>query len=201
METPLVEPYFQFYKGEEKNPYDSLTIESRMWNLEYQWALFKDKQEYIDGALELYSQERLEDFFADDFVPMEYKAYLLCRMLKSTHYIYSVKDFKKIYEDARYYNRNMFKYYKGEEKNPYPRNDARSNLWYGEMMFVHTRQSLKHWAEQGKQVIERLEYECEDEKVASAKKYTKEEFGIIVYIETLFEKWCPYDSLDWIFKY
>lgn len=27
------------------------------------------------------------------------------------------------------------------------------------------------------------------------------QFGLILYIEALFSKWCPYDDMSWIYEY
>ena len=197
----VIEPYFRIYKGEETNPYDEFSdmLSKRFWNLEMQWALFKDNEKYIDEALTLYSQEGLDDFCGDDGVPMEFKAYLMCRMVRSPKYIYEAKDFKKIYYELCYFNRDRFKYYKGESTNPFPKTSVKSNFWYGEMKFVATHQSMEQWVSKGKTVIEELENACEDEFVRKAKEYTAESFGILVYIKSLFTKWSP--TIEWIFSY
>lgn len=197
----VIEPYFRVYKGEETNPYDEITNMrfKRIWNLEMQWALFKNNEKYIAEALDLYSKEGLDDFCGDDGVPMEFKAYLLFRMVKSPQYIYQTKDFKRIYFELCYFNRNRFKYYKGETTNPFPKKSVKSNFWYGEMKFVATHQSIEQWVSKGKSVIEELENACENEFVRKAKEYTPESFGILVYIKSLFTKWSP--TIEWIFSY
>ncbi len=199
----VIEPYFRLYKGEETNPYDEITNMDfkRFWNLEKQWALFKDNEKYIAEALDLYSKEGLDDFCEDDGVPIEFKAYLMCRMVKSPHYIYQTKDFKKKYFEMCYFNRNRFRYYKGEDSNPFKKKDFRSNFWYGEREFINTHQSIKHWEAQGKRVIEELEQACNDELLSKVKAYSPETFGLMVYIKKHLGKWCPYDSLDWVLTY
>ena len=39
------------------------------------------------------------------------------------------------------------------------------------------------------------------EKLFAAMKYKPEQFAILLYIENLYAKWHPYDSLDWIYCY
>ena len=31
--------------------------------------------------------------------------------------------------------------------------------------------------------------------------HSPESFGIIVYIESFFSKWCPFDNIEWIYEY
>lgn len=196
-----IEPFFRLYKGEEVNPYDEIKEMEfkQFWNLEHQWVLFKNNEPYIIAALELYSKEGLDDFCEDDGVPMEFKAYLLSRMVKNPLYIYQAKDFKKKYLQMCYFNKHRFKYYQGETTNPFPKNSVKSNFWYGEMKFVTGHESMDQWKLKGQQVIEELEQACEDEYVKRAREYSQESFAILVFIKSLFSRWSP--TIDWIFSY
>lgn len=90
------------------------------------------------------------------------------------------------------------KYYRGETQCPYRYKDkVEGKFWYGEKMFLETGQELQHWVEYGKSVKQELN----NEKKSFAEKHSVESFGIILYIETLFRKWCPYDDMGWIYKY
>lgn len=64
-------------------------------------------------------------------------------------------------------------------------------------MFVSTGQNVISWANYAKEIKEELS----DDKLDFANKYPIEQLGIILYIESLFGKWCPYDTLEWIFEY
>lgn len=90
-----------------------------------------------------------------------------------------------------------FKYYNRETESPFPHEDVRDKFWYGEKMFVTSHQSVGYWKGQGKQCLQ-----CANDRIRQyASQFTPEQFGVIIYIETLFGKWCPYDNLDWIFEY
>jgi len=90
-----------------------------------------------------------------------------------------------------------YKYYNGEEKSPYPENDARSHFWWGEMMFENSHQSIDEWKELGIDWLKSANNEIKQ----LADKYTLEQFGLITYISCLFGKWCPYDNQEWILEY
>lgn len=93
---------------------------------------------------------------------------------------------------------NNCKYFRGETQCPKKfESETTAKFWHGEKMFVETNQNLQSWIEQGEEVRAALS----NDKRQIAAKYSPESFGIIVYIETLFSKWCPYDDMDWIFDY
>lgn len=48
---------------------------------------------------------------------------------------------------------------------------------------------------------ERVKNDLEPNKRVCAGKYSIETFAMICYIEMLFSKWCPNDSMEWIFEY
>ncbi len=72
-----------------------------------------------------------------------------------------------------------------------------SNFWHGEMMFVTQHLDMDSWKQYAVTTLENLE----GEKHRKFLSYSEEQRAIIVYIETLFGKWCPYDNLEWIFEY
>lgn len=94
-----------------------------------------------------------------------------------------------------------YKYYHGEEETPFPKDDIRSKFWWGEKMYSeglqHKSDWVDHWTEQGKLCLQ----EASDQTRLLAERNSPEQFGIIIYIETLLGKWCPYDDLEWIFEY
>lgn len=90
-----------------------------------------------------------------------------------------------------------YKYYNGEDKSPYSENDIRSKFWHGEKMFVTTHQEVGEWKEIGKGCLK-----CANEDVRKlASRLTPEQFGVVIYISSLFGKWCPYDDQSWIIEY
>lgn len=90
-----------------------------------------------------------------------------------------------------------YKYYHGEEVSPFPKEDFRSKFWWGEMMFATNNLSVEEWKGTGEEILKNARKRV----VELASRYTAEQFGVIIYIETLFGKWCPYDDLEWIFEY
>jgi hypothetical protein len=56
---------------------------------------------------------------------------------------------------------------------------------------------VTEWTNRGKEILKNADKHV----VELASRYTPEQFGVIIYIEALFGKWCPYDNLDWIFEY
>ncbi len=94
-----------------------------------------------------------------------------------------------------------FKYFNSEAKSPFPRDDVRSNFWYGESVMNNTVTDFDSWVEYGKEIVKRLRDEGDETRLRRAEIHPPEEFGIIVYIETLFCKWDPYDTMEWIYEY
>lgn len=95
----------------------------------------------------------------------------------------------------------IFKYYKGEKENPFSTEDVRAKFWHGEKVFSTTGGNDKEWVDYGQHTIKRLEAENENNLVATAKSFTPEQFGIIIFIQTLFEKWMPGSDMSWILDY
>ena len=91
----------------------------------------------------------------------------------------------------------LFKYYKGEDKSPYPEDDIRSKFWWGEMMYSKGDNSFVDWAKEGQIWLQ----EASEEIKQLANKYSPEQFGVITYISCLYGKWCPYDDPMWILDY
>lgn len=75
-----------------------------------------------------------------------------------------------------------------------------ANFWHGEMMFASTVKDENFWLKNAGLVVARLN-QNDQKKLANAKYYSIEQFAVILYIETLFGKGNPYDSLEWIYKY
>ena len=65
------------------------------------------------------------------------------------------------------------------------------------MMFCTNHISINEWAEQAQEVIKNLK----GKKLKFAKSMPLHQFGLILYIEALFSKWCPYDDMSWIYEY
>lgn len=64
-------------------------------------------------------------------------------------------------------------------------------------MFLRSGFELDTWVAEAKRVLETIT----GEKLAKAKSYSIEQFAIVLYIEELYRKWCPYDDMNWIFEY
>ena len=65
------------------------------------------------------------------------------------------------------------------------------------MMFCTNHINMDMWAEQAQEVIKKLK----GKKLKFAKSMPLHQFGLVLYIETLFSKWCPYDDMSWIYEY
>ena len=114
---------------------------------------------------------------------------------------YTIKQLDQyLWQLGKWYFNNyglIYKYYNREDVNPYPDEDVRSHFWHGEMMFVTTHQKVGEWKEIGKSCLK-----CANEDVRNlAARLTPEQFGVVIYISTLFGKWCPYDDQSWIIEY
>lgn len=97
-----------------------------------------------------------------------------------------------------YYNPYVtFKYYNREEESPFPKDDVRRNLWYGEMMFVTNHQKIGLWKIEGKEWLKTANNDIKK----LAEKYGPEQFGLITYIAFQYSKWYPYDDPIWILEY
>lgn len=97
-----------------------------------------------------------------------------------------------------YYNPYYIcKYYNREEESPFPKDDVRNNLWYGEMMFVTTHQKSGLWKIEGKEWLKTANNDIKK----LAEKYGPEQFGLITYIAFQYSKWYPYDDPIWILEY
>lgn len=93
---------------------------------------------------------------------------------------------------------SLCKYYHGEKECPEVyREKPMCDFWHGEKMFVESNVNLEKWVNYG---IETLK-ELPQDKKQIALNYSPESFAIILYIEMLYSKWCPYDTMEWIYKY
>ena len=93
---------------------------------------------------------------------------------------------------------SMCKYYQGEKDCPSEWKDTtKGKFWYGEMRFCTGRINIKMWSELAAETIESLTGEA----LQFAQSMPIEKLGMVLYIEALFQKWCPYDDTKWIFEY
>lgn len=85
--------------------------------------------------------------------------------------------------------KGLYKYYKGEEKNPYDKEKdyAKSWFWHGEMMHATNEGWPEHWTQEAKMVRPKLKG-----KFVELAKYDDEHLGVILVIDALFGKWNPY---------
>ena len=107
-----------------------------------------------------------------------------------------------------------FKYYKGEgtiHDNPFPQEDARSRFWHGECMFANTLRDCKNEDEINERIrnwakgVPRWRAWLKEHKPNQSARFLREnnerQLAIAGYIVTLWGKWCPYDSEDFIYDY
>lgn len=92
---------------------------------------------------------------------------------------------------------SKFKYYKGEKECPYEPFSTKGKLWYGEKVFYLSEASLSEWVEEGR----RVKKEMSPELLKKANRYDDDTFGIIIYINDLYQKMSPMNDLDFIFDY
>lgn len=114
---------------------------------------------------------------------------------------YNIKKLDQyLWQLGKWYFNNyglIYKYYNREDENPYPADDIRNKFWEGEMKFVTNHQKVGEWKEIGKSCLK-----CANEDIRNlAARLTPEQFGVVIYISTLFGKWCPYDDQSWILEY
>lgn len=95
-------------------------------------------------------------------------------------------------------NIRALKYYNGELEMPKElKNTTAGKFWHGEMMFIQGHLDMDCWKQSAESCLKKLT----GERKKTFSKYTPKQRAIIIYIETLFEKWCPCDNLDWIYRY
>ena len=114
---------------------------------------------------------------------------------------YNIKQLDQyLWQLGKWYFNNyglIYKYYNREDENPYSAEDIRNKFWEGEMKFVTTHQKVGEWKEIGKNCLQ-----CANEQIRNlAARLTPEQFGVVIYISTLFGKWCPYDDQEWLVNY
>lgn len=89
-------------------------------------------------------------------------------------------------------------YFRGETQCPKAfKSSPKEYFWYGEKMFIENSLNLQEWVMKAQSTLESLP----PKKKKFAKRFPIETFAIICYIEMLFSKWRPYDSMEWIFEY
>ncbi len=88
----------RYYKGEEKNPYDTVDQDKAMlWFYEMCFVMHGKQYNYSDYLTE-YAVVGLTSFAEDDGVPIEYKALLFNRYSKTAYSMMDAAEpFKKFY--------------------------------------------------------------------------------------------------------
>lgn len=93
------------------------------------------------------------------------------------------------------------KHYYSEVNDEMPKeyeNTHKADFWHGEMMLNKAGDNIGQWIDAGMAALER---QNDNTLYKFAKELGKERFGVAYYINELYAKWRPYDSLDWIFEY
>jgi hypothetical protein len=97
-----------------------------------------------------------------------------------------------------------FKYYKGEEKDPFPEDDIRRKFWWGEQMFSRL-DNLEEQFKRFEKKVPRWRKWLKKHKANQSARFLKEnttcQLCIALYIALLWGKWCPYDDQEWIVEY
>ncbi len=99
-------------------------------------------------------------------------------------------------------NKNLlkyFRYYHGEEECPFEIDDVRRDFWFGESVMYSSclDESFDSWVKNGQELLANLT----QDKRKFAEQFTPEEFAVVLYIEALYSKHCPYDDMGWIYEY
>lgn len=97
-----------------------------------------------------------------------------------------------------------YKYYKGEEKSPFPEDDVRSKFWWGERMFSrlpNPEKTLHGYEEDAAEWKKRLMEQQPNQAANLLKNNTDQQLCIAFYTILLFGKFDPYDNQEWIFEY
>lgn len=167
----------------------------------YRYAIYDS---YVEKVLLTMKEreKRLAKFNRDDL--KDYGKYMdVIEAFQQTFSLtqYNIKQLDQyLWQLGKWYFNNyglIYKYYNREDENPYSKDDIRNKFWEGEMMFVTTHQKVGEWKEAGKSCLK-----CANEQVRSlAARLTPEQFGVVIYISTLFGKWCPYEEQSWLIEY
>ena len=90
------------------------------------------------------------------------------------------------------------KYYKGEEECPASYiGTSKGTFWQEEMIFIRGGYRIEDWERKGRELKAKLA----GEKLRLAEKYTPKEFGMLVFIETHYSSFDPYNDITWIYEY
>lgn len=169
----------------------------------HQPELYAIYDNYVEKVLlTMKERERFAEFNRDDL--KDYRQYMdVIEAFQQTFGLtqYNIKKLDQyLWQLGKWYFNNyglIYKYYNREDENPYPKDDIRNKFWEGEMMFVTTHQNIGGWKQEGKAWLK----DANDDIRKLAARLTPEQFGVVIYISTLFGKWCPYDNQSWIIKY
>jgi hypothetical protein len=71
-------------------------------------------------------------------------------------------------------------------------NTHKADFWHGEMMLNKAGDNIGQWIDAGMAALER---QNDNTLYKFAKELGKERFGVAYYINELYAKWRPYDSL------
>ncbi len=97
-----------------------------------------------------------------------------------------------------------FKYYKGEEEDPFPEDDIRRKFWWGEMMFSRLHNLEEQFKGYEKDVVRWRKYLLEhkpNHAVRFLRENSNRQLCIALFIALLWGRWCPYDNQEWIVEY
>lgn len=110
--------------------------------------------------------------------------------------------FRYFYPSRMTYKGFSFKYYRGEDKNPF-QNTSASMWWDGEKLFydIISRQDGDAFVERIKEGYEDALSYSDTSEIHKNKSLTKKDHILLFYLDLWHRKWFPYDNYDVIEEY
>lgn len=98
-----------------------------------------------------------------------------------------------------------FRYFKGEDKNPFDldKEKAKARFWHGEKMYFSmvvpdVAKKDGYWIDEAKRIRPMLHGQAK----LHAEQLRDDQLAILIFVETLYRKWCPMDEYsDWLYEY
>ena len=95
-------------------------------------------------------------------------------------------------------NLDYCKYYHGETRCPEQyQNSVKASFWHGEMLFITHNENMSKW----KRIAKKAKSSLSKEGHEMFDKYSIDEFAVILFIKSAYEKWNPYEDTYWIKDY
>ena len=95
-------------------------------------------------------------------------------------------------------NLGYCKYYHGETICPEQyQNSVKAKFWHGEMLFIAHNEKMSKW----KRIAKKVKSSWSEEEYKRFANYSIDEFAIILFIQSAYEKWYPFEDTSWIKEY